>query len=267
MKKVIIGIGISYIVLCAVLYVAQDYIIFDPVKLDESFRFREGTEVEVPVDGNISLNCLLIPHENAQGVILYLHGNRGSNRRCLRQADMLTGMGYDVFMPDYRGFGKSEGRITSQKQMLKDIQAVYDHLKQSYDESQIVIVGYSLGTGMASYLASENHPRHLFLVAPYLSFWDLKNRKFPLVPDFLIKYPLNNKKYLANARCPVTLFHGTEDEVIPFDSSEQLKALNPSIIELVRMDDTGHRRSIFHQSFRSGVATALRTLGMSQVQN
>ncbi len=261
LKKVLIRLvailGITYIVACGVLYVGQDELIFDPSKLDESYTFRYGQEVEVEVDKGIYLNCLYLQETNSRGVVLYLHGNRGSNRRCLRQAEMLMGNGFDIFMVDYRGFGKSDGEITSQKQLYSDMQKVYDHLRQSYDESEIVIVGYSLGTGMASYLASQNDPRHLFLVAPYISFIDLKDRRFPLIPDFLVKYPLDNRKNLAAVNCPVTIFHGDDDEVIPFDSSQKLAGLNPALIELVRLDDAGHRRSIFHNVFRSGVATVL----------
>lgn len=259
LKKTVYTLVILYVVLCGVLYVIQDQLIFDPSKLSEDHRFRSGEEVEIKVAENVFLNCLLMREPASKGVILYLHGNRGSNRRCLRQAEMLAGNGYDVFMPDYRGYGKSDGRITSQKQLYSDVEKVYEYLKDDYGESRIVLVGYSLGTGMASYLAAHYNPKHLFLVAPFLSFMDLKNRRFPLIPDFLVKYPLNNKKHLAQVRCPVTIFHGERDEVIPFDSSEKLKALNPSVVELIRLDDAGHRRSIFHQMFRSGVATVLNS--------
>ena len=248
---------VLYVLTCTGLYLSQDMLIFDPDKLPENYVFRSGIEVEVPTHDEVSINSIHIKTPNPKGVILYLHGNRGSNRRCLRQAEMLEGFGYDIFMPDYRGYGKTEGAISSQKQLFKDVQAVYDHLLTQYDESQIHLFGYSLGTGLATYLAANNNPAQLFLVAPYVSFVDLKDRRFPLIPDFLIKYPLNNKSHLENVNCPVTLLHGTHDEIIPFDSSEVLVNVNPSKIKLVPLVATSHRRAIFHNAIRDTLRRAL----------
>ena len=240
-----------YTIGCIALYFAQDNLLFNPSHLSEDFVFWNGQEVEVPTGDGITLNSVWIKNKGSKGVILYLHGNRGSNRRCLRQAEMFEGLGYDIFMPDYRGFGKTEGTITSEKQLFRDVQKVYDFLKTKYDETQIAIAGYSLGTGMASHLASVNNPGRLILLAPYVSFIDMKNRTFPILPNFLIKYPLSNRKHLKKVKCPVVLFHGTEDEIIPFDSSVQLEKMNPEQIKLIRLQGTGHRGTIFSNRLRS----------------
>lgn len=242
---------------CSILYFGQDRIIFNPDQLPEDFRFRDGQELEIEVDKETYLNSLFLPSEHSEGVILYLHGNRGSNRRCLRQADMLRGNNYDILMPDYRGYGKSDGEISSEDQLLSDVQKVYDYLLTRYDESKIVIVGYSLGTGMASYLAANNKPARLLLVAPYLSFYNLKDQWIRIIPDFLVKYPLNNQKYLKDVTCPITLFHGTLDEVIPYESSVTLARINPSA-KLISLDGTNHRGSIFSDLFRQTLSQILR---------
>jgi pimeloyl-ACP methyl ester carboxylesterase len=194
---------------------------------------------------------------NERGVILYLHGNRGSNQRCWHQAQSVAGNGYDIFMPDYRGFGKSDGDIVSEKQLFSDAQAAYDFLKKHYAESQIVIWGYSIGTGMASYLAANNHPQQLVLLAPYTSVTDLKNARAPFLPDFLLKYPLCSLDCLKNVDYPVTLLHGEYDEVIPFSCSERLQALNPKLFKLVKIPD-GHRGVVFSDIFRETVRKLLR---------
>jgi len=260
--KIIKNLGIFllviYFLICIGLYISQDKIFFTPQKLSESYTFRAGEEIEIPVAPAISLNCLWLKESNSKGVILYLHGNRGSNRRCLRQAQTMAGNQYDIFMPDYRGYGKSDGEIQSEAQLYEDVQKVYDFLKEKYRENQIVIVGYSLGSGMASWLAANNNPKRLFLVAPYISFIDLKERYTMFLPNFLVKYPLNNKEHLEAVRCPVTLFHGTSDELIPFDSSVQLAKINSSRINLVKLEGVGHRGAIFNGLFRSTVRKLLR---------
>lgn len=248
---------ILYVLFCMGLYIGQDYIIFNADTLPENYQFRKGEEVEIEVAPDLSLNNLLLKQSGpSKGAILYLHGNKGNNRRCIRQAEMLEGLGYDIMIPDYRGYGKSDGKIESEGQLLSDVQAVYNHLKKSYDETNIIVVGYSLGTGMASYLAAHNSPSQLLLIAPYISFYDLKDRYIKLVPDFLVKYPLNNQKYLADVKCPIHLFHGTTDEVIPYDSSIFLSKVNP-LINLITLNGTGHRGSIFHHLVRDELKNSI----------
>lgn len=257
LKRTFIFFLSVYVLLCAVLFFVQERIIFNPYKLSEDFVFRMGEEVEIPVDESTSLNCLLIEESDSKGVILYLHGNRGSIRRCIRQAENMMGNGYDIFIPDYRGYGKSDGKIESEEQLQADAQKVYDYLKTKYDERQIVILGYSLGSGLASYLAAQNQPKKLVMVAPYLSLLDLKNRRAPFLPDFLLRYPMKSEEYLSKVTSPITLFHGLHDRVIPFDSSEKLRALNPDKINLVSVESS-HRGILFKYVFRKGLREFLQ---------
>lgn len=250
LKIVLILIGSSYIIGCSVLYVVQEEILFRPEPIGERTEFRFGEEVEIEVEEGIYLHGLYSRESNPKGVILYLHGNRGNARWCQRQAEMFTGFGYNVFLLDYRGYGKSDGVITSSAQLYQDVQKVYDYLKKDFDENRIIVAGYSLGTGMASYLAANNQPNRLFLIAPFVSITDMKDRIFPLIPNFLIKYPLDNKRHLAQSTCPVVVLHGTDDEVIPYDAARDLKAYFPDKIELITLEGTSHRRAIFHNALR-----------------
>lgn len=250
-------IGGVYIIACVGLYFLQDRIIFRPQPLPETHHFRTGAEVEIPVEDGIALNALWIREARSKGVILYLHGNRGSNRRCLRQTRGMQGHGYDIFMPDYRGYGKSDGSITSEAQMHADIQKVYDYLKQHYRETQIIVLGYSLGTGMATYLTAHNDPQQLVLVAPYLSMVNLKNRWAPVIPNFIVRYPLKSADWISKIEQQITLFHGTEDNVIPFDSSEELQQLNPERSQLITLQGESHRGALFNPLFKRQLAELL----------
>lgn len=234
-----------YLLVCVVLFFMQERLIFNPSKLEENFSFNIGKEVEIEVEDKVSLNCLWIKEAPSKGVVLYLHGNKGQIRRCIYQAKSFAGNGYDIFIPDYRGFGKSDGQIFSEEQLYGDVQKVYDYLKQYYPENKIVIAGYSLGTGMTSFLAAHNSPKSIALIAPYQSLTNLKNRLLPIIPDFLLKYHLDTEHFLDKIKCPITFFHGTKDRVIPFDSSLNLKKKKPDA-ELVVLEGESHRGSIFH---------------------
>ncbi len=242
---------IMYMILCIGLYFGQDSLIFNPHKLQEDYHFSSTNEVEIEVEEDVFLNALWIREENPRGAILYLHGNRGSNKRCRHQAMNMANNGYDILMVDYRGYGKSDGAIYSQAQLYADVQKVYDYMKESYVEDQIILAGYSLGSGMASYLAAHNKPQQLVMIAPYLNFYELKKRYIPIyIPNFLIKYPLDNAKHIEAIDCPITLFHGTMDRVIPYKHSENLVSIKPKQTKLITLNKESHRGAIFNGLFR-----------------
>jgi len=156
----------------------------------------------------------------------------------------------DVLLIDYRGYGKSDGEIESMSQLEGDMDKVYHWLANKYPEGRIWIAGYSLGSGLASYLADTYNSESLMLIAPYVSIEEMKDEMVPVVPDFLIKYPLNNEKYLKTYKGNVAIFHGTEDEVIPYHHSEELQKIDPQRITLHTLEGTGHRGAIFDGSLR-----------------
>ncbi len=253
LKSFFVVIAILYILGCTVLYFTQEAILFNPHELSADHQFRTGLEVKIPVTDDVELSCLLMKDKNPVGAILYLHGQKGNIRRCIGQAKTMAGQGYDILLLDYRGFGKSDGQNYSEQQMFDDVQVAYDYLKKHYDENKIVVAGYSLGTGMASYLASVNNPEHLIMVAPYVSLIQMKNKFLPFIPDFLFKYKFSNKKHLENVKCPVTMIHGLDDTLIPQDSDDQLKAVKPDLIQSILLPNTGHRGVIFCKELRDAV--------------
>ena len=98
-----------------------------------------------------------------------------------KHAEFYTSLDYDVFMADYRGYGKSEGSISSEPQLHQDNQMIYDELKKNYSEDKIIVIGYSLGGALATKLASNNNPRYLGFKHPIVElkgiiYGQMKNR-------------------------------------------------------------------------------------------
>jgi len=155
-------------------------------------------------------------------------------------ASIYNDLDYDVFMLDYRGYGKSEGTINSEKQLFEDIQTGYDSLKTRYDESKIIVLGYSIGTGMATKTASSNNPKGLILQAPFYSLTDLAKHICPIIPTFILKYKFQTYKYIQHCSMPIVIFHGTADEIIYYNSSVNLKELIKSTDKLITLDGAGH---------------------------
>jgi pimeloyl-ACP methyl ester carboxylesterase len=173
-------------------------------------------------------------------LIFYLHGNAGSLASWGEVAKTYTDLNYDVFMLDYRGYGKSEGSITSPSQLFNDVQIAYDELKNDYPENEVIILGYSLGTGPASKLASANNPKLLILQAPYYSLTDMMKHNYYIIPTFILKYKFETHNYLKDCKMPLIIFHGTNDGVIYYGSSLKLQQQFKPQDKLITLNGEGH---------------------------
>jgi pimeloyl-ACP methyl ester carboxylesterase len=234
---------VLYIILCAGMYFLQESLIFHPKKLEANYKYRfeqKFEELNIPVSDNKKINGLLLKCDSAKGLIFYLHGNAGTLDTWGEIGKHYVPMHYDVFVMDYRGFGKSEGEIYSEEQFYSDAQTVYDELKKRYKENSIVIIGYSIGTGSASMLASKNNPKMLVLQAPYYSLIDMMHHTYPFVPNFLLKYKFETFRFLEKVKAPVLIFHGDADEIIYYGSSLKLKEHFKPGDRLITLPGAGH---------------------------
>lgn len=215
-----------YVILCGYLYFFQEKLIFLPEKLSKNFTFKfpqKFEEMNIKASDGTLLNGLLFKVKKPKGLIFYVHGNGGILRTWGDVAKTYEKMDYDLFIYDFRGYGKSEGKITDEKQLFDDDQLLYDHLKKQYPETKIVVMGYSIGTGPAAKLASENSPKLLVLQAPYYNLKDMMKQLYPVIPTFILRYNFATNEYLKKCRMPVAIFHGTKDEVIYYGSSLKLE--------------------------------------------
>lgn len=236
------------------IYFYQESLIFHPEKLDQSFQFDFDQKFEEKfirtTDGK-KLNSILFKVPNSKGLIFYLHGNGGSVNSCGIVAETFTKLNYDVFMLDYRGYGKSEGTIDGEEQLHKDVQSAYNELKKYYPENKILVLGYSIGTGFAAKLASNNHPKLLILHAPYYNLTDLMQHKYSIVPSFILKYKLKTNEYLKKCEMPVVIFHGDKDKGIYIGSSQKLKKQFKHGDKLFVLKGVGHNGIIKSDEYQS----------------
>ncbi|NII27191.1 alpha/beta hydrolase [Pseudoflavitalea sp. X16] len=232
-----------YVVICCLAYFLQEKLIFFPEKLSKDHRFRFDQpfqEMSFTMKDGKLVNGVLFKADSSRGLIFYLHGNAGSLDGWGEVATFYTDAGYDLFMLDYRGYGKSEGVISSQNQFYSDVQSVYDSIKTAYQEDSIIILGYSIGTGAATRLASRRKARMLLLQAPYYSLTHMMRSHYPFLPPFLLKYKFETNQFLPQCKMPVVLFHGDADEVISYESSVKLSKLFKEKDTLITLQGAGH---------------------------
>jgi pimeloyl-ACP methyl ester carboxylesterase len=236
---IIIGIA----ALSIIAFFIQDKLIFKPERLPADFQFKYDVpfrELFFDIAPGVRINGLHFYRKDAKGLILYFHGNTRSIKGWAKYARDFYRYDYDVVMVDYRGFGKSTGK-RSETDMLSDMQFVYDTLKKKYKEDHLILYGRSIGSGFATRIASDNRPRYLILDSPYYSFKKVVERFLPILPvRYVLRYHLRTDLWIRKVQCHTYIIHGTRDWLIPIRHSEQLQAINPGMITLIRIHGGRH---------------------------
>jgi alpha-beta hydrolase superfamily lysophospholipase len=254
---------IVYCTLGIAFYCLQEKLLFHPVPLSAGYTYqftRSFGEVNIAINKTDNLNILQFFPEDSirKGVVLYFHGNRQNINRYSKFADNFTRNDYEVWMPDYPGFGKTTGELTEKK--LYDLASiVYTLAKKKYSKDQIVIYGKSLGTGIASQLAAVKDCRLLILETPYYSIPDLFSCYAPIYPmDLMSHFKIPTGQYLQEVQTPIVIFHGTADEVIFYRCAAKLKKVLKSTDKFITIKKGKHNDlnnfEIFHQMLDSLLA-------------
>ena len=253
-----------YCAISILLFFLQDYIMFKPEKLPEDFQFhydnQEIEEYNVTTRDGAVINGLRFMSKDPKGIVFYLKGNSKSIKGWGKFAVDFTRHGYDVLMVDYRGFGKSTGRRT-QKAVKRDLQLVYNQIKENVAEKYIILYGRSLGSGFATKLASMNNPRMLILDAPYYSLTKMAKKYIPFMPlSLLIKFPMPTYKWLQYVQCPVHILHGTDDKLIPYKNSVRLSKIKPKLTRLYTVIGGGHKNLNTFESYHKMLNEIINTV-------
>ncbi len=206
----------------------QPKVIFLPKKLIENYNFyfeKHFEELFFTTEDEGFINALYFKVNEPRGVILYFHGNADNLIRWGKIASQFTLYNYNVLVLDYRGYGKSKGKI-SEKAMYNDAIFCYDWLKKQFKEEEIIVYGRSLGGTFAIKVASENAPKMLILECTFYNIQNMANR---LLPKFITKkiskivpFQFQSNIYIENVRCSVLQFHGTNDWIVPYYSGVRL---------------------------------------------
>lgn len=229
--------------LCLFFYFFQDYFFFRPEMLPKNFEYRYPfpfTEHTFEMEDGGVINALQFKVPNSQGVVFYLKGNSRSLKGWGKFAKDFVSKGYDFFMIDYRGFGKSKGRRT-ESILLNDAQTVYKWLSKEYPEEQIVVYGRSLGSGIGARLASWNDPRMLILDSPYFSFYhQIRQYGWWLPLRYLLRYQLRSDQFIKKVTCPIYIIHGNKDRLISYAQGKRLHEISADRSTLITIEGGGH---------------------------
>lgn len=207
-------------------YLLQEKIIFQSDGLDKNYIFsfeQPFTEISIKTIGEYDLSGILFSPttKSSKGTILYFHGNANNMQRWGNYAVDFTKLGYHVLMIDYAGFGKSQGR-PDEEVLYQNAEDTWQWAQHHLPSKNFIIYGRSLGTGVASYLASTHQASQLILETP---FYALEQSQYKIFFPFGLKYDFPTYSYLTSINYPINIIQGTNDWVVPLSSAKKLKPL------------------------------------------
>jgi pimeloyl-ACP methyl ester carboxylesterase len=247
-KAGVLSLAFLYCAVLAVLYFAQDSLVFPaPSAVVETLPdYADYAEMQT-ADG-ITLKHVRLRGDEGAPKIMFFHGNGALAAYEIERGRILQENGFDVLLVEYRGYGGSGGEPSAEA-LLKDSLEVYDWYKEDPSD-WVFLYAHSLGTGVASYVASQRPVRSMALEAPYAVFSDVAASKHPIFPvRALFKHEINSAEYLKDNDTPVLITHGKRDQVIPLEFGKALyDSLDAENARMEVIENAGHNDLTRHGS-------------------
>lgn len=202
------------------LYYPSSRIDFDPASMALPYE-----DVWFMSEDGHRLHGWWIPHENARGTVLHCHGNAGNIGDRIWIAADLHRLGVNVFLFDYRGYGKSRG-LPTEKGTYEDARAAYEVVRAAHDDAEeppVVVYGQSLGGAVAVQLACDKPVRGLIVESTFSSTVDMGKALYPWLPVALLAtYRYDSVAKVPTLRMPKLFAHSRTDDLIPFEFGTRL---------------------------------------------
>ncbi|AYB29728.1 alpha/beta hydrolase [Chryseolinea soli] len=252
---------LAYLLVVLLAFLLQKKLLFYPTRLPCDFKFRTDRrheEVFLNTSDGEKIDGLFFSAPSDK-VILCFHGNAGSLEDWQFVCDDFDSTGFNFFVVDYRGYGKSTGNI-SEAGFYKDAQAAYDFLlARGFEADHIVVYGRSIGSGVAVHLATHRQIAALILESPYISVEKLATEKYRyLFPTLYLRYHFDNLSRINAVKAPLLVIHGRRDDLIPFPHGQALYDAFDGKKQLIAVDGGHHNDLSRSPQFLPGILSFLR---------
>lgn len=273
-KRVLLLAGaavLAYLSVCGYMWNTQRQHIFEPEARLQSTPDRDGMryeEVVIPSGSGAEhgeLHGWWIAAEQAHApTLLYLHGNFRNIGHNVEHAMRLHSLGYNLLLVDYRGYGKSSGGAPSEAKVYEDAEAAWNYLirQRAVPPQQTIIYGHSLGGAIAVDLAVR-HPEAAGLIAEstFTSMIAMAERDYGYLPiDWILNQRFDTLDKIGKLKIPVLFIHGTWDEKIPYQMSQQLfdQAPQPKALKLIDGGEHSNNSGVAWLEYRAAVSAFVR---------
>jgi len=224
----LVFVAIYFFVLIST-YIFQRNLLYHPMENNYSGDKLNVSVTKIKIKTQDNIELLSWYHNkdsNKYKTILFLHGNAGSLENRIHKINHFKDMNVNFLIIAWRGFSKNKGSPT-EKGLYKDARGAVEWLKsKSIEESDIIIYGESLGTGVAVEIAQNKNFAGVILESPFTSMVDAGKDKYPFLPvRLLLKDKYESDKKIKNVNSPILIMHGKVDKIVPFHMGKKMYEL------------------------------------------
>jgi len=253
--RLALGLALAYLVLVVLVWRFQERIAFPapraPVPHPADVGLPHGERMEVIAESGTRLVGWFLPPSPSSPVsprpspsLLWFYGNGENIASIWPVVRDFQPPGTAVLVLDYPGYGASDGRAT-EAGVYEAADAAYAYLRAraDVDAARIFVYGRSLGTAVASYVAERHPVAGLILESPFTNAAEMSGQHYRLFPRGILRLGLDNVARIARVRCPVLVFHGTADRLVPIEMGRRVAAAAPGPVEIVSIHGAGHNET------------------------
>ena len=248
-------IGVLFIIYALIMFIVflfQARLFFSPTYYRDEERFKDLEEFLTPLalpaeDMTLLEGILYTPKKDSGKVILYFGGVQQDSVALVEKfASHYENMAFLTY--NYRGYGKSEGK-PSQSKLFVDAMHIYDDLiiRYEYKPEDIILMGYSLGSGVASFLGSQRQVKEILLMAPYDSVHAVIKKRYPFSGiGWILRQRFPSIDFVPHINVPVHIYAGSDDKVVNIKHARMLKKYVNNLAGFYEYGNVGHNDILFN---------------------
>lgn len=273
--RLVAGLVIAYVALATLAWLFQDRLAFPAPRARPPDPARVGLQRTEAIrllmkDGTALAGWFMPPTDTGLTPtqypgLLWFYGNGENIAAIWPILKEFQPPGMSLLVVDYPGYGGSEGR-TTESGVYEAADLAYAALADRVDPTRIFVYGRSLGTAVATHVAATHPVQKLVLESPFTNARDMGRRHYAFFPVFLMRIGLDNLDHISRVHCPVLVFHGTTDRLVPIDMGRRVAAAAPGPVEFVMIEGAGHNETyeIGGRAYREKMWEFLETTGTSK---
>lgn len=258
-----------YLTLLVYYFVMQKSVIFYPTK--DYAKPPIGFNIEeifIKTQDGQDLHAWWMDRDADAGTVIFFHGNAGNLTDRSFRMDIFKRLNLNVLMIDYRGYGKSSGKIEKENDLYLDGEAAWMFLteKKNIDPKNIIIWGRSVGGAVAVYLAQGRDINALVVESSFSSLSSVGERHFPFLPvEQILRFKFKSEDIIQNVKAPILFTHSREDDIIPFEEGKILYERASEPKEFLELPKGGHNTDLVlsYDEYIEGVSNFLSSLVVS----
>lgn len=229
---------VTLLLLLFVFYQWQYFAMFHPSKYRQDKLDDKFTILEIQAKDKTPLEGVVYTPDDIKATIFYLGGISQDSVGLIYKLSQCY-QEYQIVTFNYRGYGNSQGS-PSELSILDDALHVSDLIEKRY--GHFVLMGYSFGSCIASYIASQKKVDKLILIGAFDSIKNLAKIKYPFIPRFLIRYSFDTSSYVKNVECDTYLIYSADDDIVYLKSTLDLRKNIKHLVEFKELSGYNHHQ-------------------------